>query len=409
MNTEQRKAYELFQQGHNVLLTGSAGTGKSFTLKHIIEWEKANNRHIGITASTGLAAYLIKGRTIHSFLRLGLGKDSASKLVQSMKTHNKLVYKKAQQLNSLIIDEVSMLNAEFLDKLSEVLGLIRGNTQPFGGVQMLLCGDFCQLPPVSGDYCFLGEAWKKADMHVVVLKELVRQDGDELFKKILESLRYGKCDKRIYNTLRELKNTVFENGVQPTRLYSLNVNVDKINNEEYEKLKESGKEHRDFKTIYSSHQSTRTWADTLKIPETLEVCVGSQVVVTWNTDAENNIVNGTRGVVTGFDVNGVTIRLINGRTVTISRTTVTCEDNDKITVSFMPLRLAYALTIHKSQGMTLDAVEMDLGKSIFEYGQAYTALSRAKSLKSVKLVAVDKNSFKTHPCVLEFYEKCSRI
>lgn len=407
MNLEQSKAFEMYKQGYNILLTGPAGTGKSFTLKNIIEWEKSKNRRIGITASTGLAAYLIRGRTIHSFMGIGLAQKPAASLVQCLKSKNSSTYKKLEKLDALIIDEVSMLNAELVDKISDVFSIIRKDSRPFGGVQILLCGDFCQLPPVNGMYCFQSELWKQADFKTIVLQELIRQNGDEKFQIILEELRYGRCDKKILIELKKLKNTIFPAGIQPTRLYSLNVNVDDINDKEHKKMVVKGVQSKKYETVYSLHQNTKNWAESLRIPSSLELCIGDQVVVIWNTDSESSIVNGTRGVVTSFDIDGPVIRLVNGRHVTMSRVTVTCEDDDKINICFIPLKLAYALTIHKSQGMTLDAVEIDLGTSIFEYGQAYTALSRARNLESVKLVDVYSKSFKTHPCVLEFYEKCA--
>ena len=299
-----------------------------------------------------------------------------------------------------------MIDAELFDKICAVLRLVRQDPRPFGGVQLVLCGDFCQLPPVNGDFCFEGEAWDKARIHVCHLETLVRQQDDSSFQEILGELRWGRCDDSTLARLKEQFNTAFPNDIQPTILYSKNVNVDKINIEALEKLKETSRvqDCYVYKTIYSSHPSTIMWCSSLKIPESVECCVGAQVMITQNLATDPSVVNGSRGVVTQVHCNGVSVRLIDRREIIVEYSKLVHEDNADIYVSFVPLRLAYAITIHKSQGMTLDAVEMDLGTSIFEYGQAYTALSRARSLNGLRIKKVAASSFRTHPRVLEFYK-----
>lgn len=402
MNRLQQEAFDAVREGRSILLTGPAGTGKTYVLQQIIMWARDACKDVGITASTGLAAYMLRGRTIHSFLGIGLGAKSATALADKV-MKIKGVYNRLRGLEVLLIDEVSMIEGEFLEKISDFLSILRGDTRPFGGIQVVLCGDFCQLPPVNGEYCFTSGFWKTAGIETVMLEELVRQDKDTEFQKMLGELRWGVCTKDTLKRLKGLKDTRFEGGVVPTRLYSVNVDVDKINAYEYKKMVDKGAATRVYKSKFTTHPSTEQWCKSVKIPEEVELCVGAQVLVTWNLPTDLTIVNGTRGVVTEVGESGPKIRLVSGREVKIEPMKIACEDNDKIAAMFVPLRLAYALSIHKSQGMTLDAVEIDLGESIFEYGQAYVALSRARSLDSVRVVEVKSRSFRTHPKVKEFY------
>jgi ATP-dependent DNA helicase PIF1 len=408
MNAKQQLAFNAVVKGQSILLTGSAGTGKSFVMTQVIKWAKENDKKIGITASTGLSAYLIRGRTIHSFLGIGLGKKSPEMMAQFVMSKNKPLMKRLIALDILIIDEISMIDAELLDKISSYLSIIRKNVIPFGGVQLVLSGDFAQLPPISRKYCFEAEAFKTANVTTILLDDLVRQEGDTLFKDILEELRWGVCTKHTLKILKSLYKTEFANGVIPTRLYSHNTDVDRINEQEFKKLVESGAETYVYDTTYSKHPMAKHWAESIKVPEKVQLCVGAQVYITWNLQGMEQpcpLMNGTRAVVVALSQKNVSIQLVNGNTVVVEPYTLTSEEDEKITTTFMPLKLAYAISIHKSQGMTLDAVEIDLGEKIFEYGQAYTALSRARTLSSVRLISVKASSFKTHPKVNEFYKK----
>jgi ATP-dependent DNA helicase PIF1 len=234
----------------------------------------------------------------------------------------------------------------------------------------------------------------------------MRQEKDEYFKHILEELRWGLCKKDTLKVLRSLKNTSFKNGIIPTILYSTNVDVDAVNNGKYNELVEGGASRHVYKTTYSSSQEAKSWASSIKIPEKIDMCVGAQVVLTWNVSQDDGLVNGSRGVVTAVTPSGPLVKFVSGIEVAIDPIKITPEDSndDKdIWVSFVPLKLAYALTIHKSQGMTLDAVVIDLGDSIFEYGQAYVAISRARSLASIRVLSVKSASFRTHKDVVAFY------
>lgn len=408
MNEEQYAAFHAFTERKNIFLTGSAGTGKSFTLKEIIKWARDQNLKMGITATTGSAAFLIGGRTLHSFLGIGLGKKSPRDMAMILKRKNPQLYAKLSTLDVLIIEEVSMLDKETFEKISEYLSIIRGNSAPFGGLQLFLLGDFCQLPPLDRTYCFQSTLWGMLDPVIIDLKRLMRQSGDEEFQKILHKLRYGRCSS---GTLAKLKErltslqphaTKLPNGIKPTILFATNDNVDKINAIKFKQLVDKGALCRTYTCAYSDERA-KTWGTSCKVPESIQLCKGAQVVCSWNVDQDNGVINGTRGVIAALDAVSVTITVMDGRQVTIPMITVKDEDCARNTITFMPLKLAWALSIHKSQGMTLDALVLDLGNSIFEYGQAYVALSRARNLASVRILAVEKESFKTHPDVLAFY------
>jgi len=413
LNELQEEAYAAFFRHENLFLTGSAGTGKSHVLKEINKVALRKGLKVGLTATTGSASHLIGGRTIHSFLGIGLGKGTAAQLASATAAKNKPVLKKLKTLDVLVIEEVSMLEEELFEKISDYLSLIRQCTKPFGGLQVFVLGDFCQLPPISKGgtgpkYCFKSNVWSSMKFTTVQLRDLVRQHTDPLLQGILEQVRWGKCDKETLATLKgwmmveddseeEEPNST---QVQPTRLYPMNINVDAINDAAYKKLiKDGSVESATYETKYSSAMS-KSWALSSKIPERVKLCVGAQVVVTWNVNQAIGIVNGSRGVVVEVKPECVHVRDTSGRIIVIDMVTIT---TDLLAVTYMPLRLAYALTIHRCQGMTLDTVIIDLGSSIFEYGQAYTALSRVRDSGSIKLVSVEAKSFKCHPDVMDFY------
>ena len=403
MNTKQAEALAKIQNRQNVFLTGAAGTGKSFVIHKVIEWAKGLKMEVGVTASTGQAACLLRDRTVHSFLGIGLANKSVKTMIAELKKWKLDKFEDLQRLQLLIIDEISMINNELLDIISEYLSKIRENELAFGGCQIVLCGDFCQLPPVEGKYCFLAASWKAANINTVLLEELVRQDGDPLFQRILDKIRWGDCSNETLAILSIQQNKEFAYGIVPTKLYSINADVDRINQREYDALVAGGAPTKIYKTLYSSGRISKAWAESVKIPEAVELCMGAQIVVTWNVSFDDGIVNGTRGVVCGLNDKSVVIRLSNGKETTIDYIKMVCEFDETIKVRYIPLKLAYAFSIHKSQGMTLDAVELDLGSTIFEYGQAYTALSRARSLDSIKISHVAAKSFKTHKIVKKLY------
>lgn len=407
LNYEQESALKSFKLGKNIFLTGPAGTGKSVTLGKIKEYCIQNNKHIGITATTGTAAFLLGGKTLHSYLGIGLAKESAEEIYIYMRKF-KHITTRLRECEVLIIDEISMLDANLLDKISEYLQYMRKSNKPFGGIQVVLTGDFCQLEPVSGDYCFKSTIWLKLELKLIYLHKLIRQDSDIQFQNILSNVRYGKCSQKTFESLSSLSDKDF-GEVKPTILYPRNYDVDKINKMESEKLIASGAKKETYKVIYSKSknvESAKNYIKSLDIPESIVFCVGDQVVVTANVDQDNGIVNGTRGIVIDVDCDWVKIKKTNSKELKIRYFKSTNPDFPDIKI--MPLKLAYALSIHKSQGMTLDAIEIDIGSKIFASGQAYTALSRAQRLDSIKIKSISKKSFIIHPDVLEFYQKIEK-
>ncbi len=413
MNHLQSHALALVVQGRNIFLTGPAGTGKTYTIRAIIDHaQKAGWAH-GVTATTGAAALLIGGSTLHSFLGIGLGAKDAADLAQGLLTNSKKkpIVARLRALRLLIIDEISMLSNVLFTKVSSLLSILRNTDAPFGGVQLVLCGDFCQLPPVEPDYAFLCEEWDRCELQVVHLTQSFRHDSDTAFQEVLTGARWAQLAPTQVDSLRALtRRSPPSNGIQPTRLFALNKDVDRINDAELARLIDTGKETREYTTRYSSKEA-EGWADACNVPRSVKFAVGAQVVLTRNIDPEAGLVNGSRGVVVALEEAGPVVRFTSGTTAVINAVTAEMEDGvkshlrttTKPFIVYTPLRLAYALTMHKSQGMTLDAVEIDLGTSVFSPGQAYTALSRARSLDSVWLSRFTPSAFKTDPEVVDFY------
>ncbi len=407
LNTEQQLALDYFKKGKNIFLTGPAGTGKSVTLREIIKYCEFTNTKLGVTATTGTAAFLISGKTLHSYLGIGLAKDSAEDIFKYVRYKLKHIADKLRDLSVIIIDEISMLDKELFEKISDYLKLIRKSTKPFGGLQLVLTGDFCQLEPVDGEFCFKSELWNTLNLKTIYLHKLIRQDGDKEFQKMLSQFRYGLCSDKNYKKLISLKNTSF-GDVKPTKLYARNIDVDKINKLEYDKLIASGAEMKKYNVVLpqlsKNKERAEKWIQSLELPPFVELCVGAQVILLVNQDQDAGLVNGTRGVVVELKNKSVMIKKVNGLIFEIPYHKSTNVEDETLTAQYMPLKLAYALTIHKSQGSTLDAIEIDIGNKIFAAGQAYTALSRAQNLNSVKIVNVSKNSFIANQEVLNFYK-----
>lgn len=404
LNEEQKYALKCVSEGKNILLTGSAGTGKSYTIKYIIEYLNNANKKYAITASTGTAAVIIGGQTLHSFLGLGLGTGTVKEILNNI-LKNKKKYESILNLEVLIIDEISMIDKDLFEKISLILSIIKSNDVYFGNIQIILVGDFCQLAPVKGKYCFLADIWNKMNIKIVLLEKLIRQDEDLLFQQILRIVRKGRCTDNIIKVLNKLKDTEFENGIIPTKLYPINVNVDKINNIEIEKLKACGNISKTYTAITSSDKEKEVGKFTI------ELTLNAQIIIIRNINVEESLVNGTRGVVKHLGNDFVVINDVNGNIHTIKYFTDTFNNSISSKSSYiihMPIRICYALSIHKSQGMTIDALELDLGPNIFTCGQSYTALSRAKKLSSIKIIDIDKESFKTNIDVKNFYKDCNK-
>jgi ATP-dependent DNA helicase PIF1 len=410
LNPEQEYAFAQVQSGKNIFLTGSGGTGKSYVIHRIREWCISENIPLLITAMTGSAALLIDGMTLHSALGLRVGDLSASQQLQHIQKFAN-IRTRIQTIRMLIIDEVSMLNASLLETIDIILRTIRGCLfLPFGGIQVVLCGDLLQLPPVEGKYCFESPMWKELIGETCMLHTMVRQTGDPYFQTMLTDIRMGCMKQEYIRRLEQCKRTVFPPNVKPTLLYSTRANVQQINHTEYSKLLTKGSKSRTYNTVYKC-PSSKVWADSMGIPEHLELCIGSQVAITYNIDQERGMINGTRGVVVDLLEEHPIIQLISGEVIPLTRIKREIYDTDTMSdkktpygVQYIPLMFAWAMTIHKSQGMTLDAVVIDLGPSIFSYGQAYTAISRVRNLQSLLITDLYPSSFRADKKVLAFYQ-----
>jgi ATP-dependent exoDNAse (exonuclease V) alpha subunit len=397
MNEKQAEAFEHVRNGGNLFLTGSAGTGKSFTINKMVEYFEDNNISYGLTALTGCAASLINGQTLHSYLCLGINKE-LKEIYNDIRKYGKK-FKELRNLNVLIIDEISMMNNELFELVNNLFKLVKSNDELFGGIQIILVGDFHQLPPIRNNYCFTSPLWDELKINTIILTELIRQKDDIVLQEILEEMRLGKLSDEKYKILEGLSNKKFENGIKPTKLFPINVNVDIINKKEFDKLV---KINNNQMTLYKAHANYRT--DNLDNYD-INLTLNAQIMVTRNISVVNHLVNGTRGIVVGLLENTVIIKDVNSVIHHINYFKDINKNNKKQEICFMPLKLAYAMSIHKSQGSSIDCLELDLGEDIFVSGQTYTALSRATNINNIKINNLDKNSFFVNKKIIEFYKK----
>jgi ATP-dependent DNA helicase PIF1 len=403
----QEEALKILKSGHNVFLTGAAGSGKTYLLNMYIQYLKAKGSTVGITASTGIAATHMEGMTIHSWAGIGLLRTATDKQIQDI-LDKKRIARRLRKTQTLIIDEVSMLDAERIDLIEKVARFARGVWKPFGGLQVVFCGDFFQLPPVAKaneplpGFAYKSAAWQNMDLRVCYLHEQYRQ-GDQDLLKILNAIRDSAVDETVVNRLRQCRNNVLspDHPGRFVRLYSHNPDVDQENEHELAGL--SGKANR-----YTMETSgIPAIADSLKMgclaPEKLLLKKGASVMFVKN-NFDQGYVNGTLGTVSGFNEKGIPlIALRNKQEILAEPVTWSVEENGKTLAQIkqIPLRLAWAITVHKSQGMTLDAAQVDLSRC-FESGMGYVALSRVRSLDGLRLTAFNDMALRVSQEVLAF-------
>uniref|UniRef100_A0A914VT25 ATP-dependent DNA helicase PIF1 n=1 Tax=Plectus sambesii TaxID=2011161 RepID=A0A914VT25_9BILA len=405
LSAEQKTVVKAVLSGVNVFFTGSAGTGKSLVLRRIVGFLPASTTFI--TAATGVAACQIGGVTVHSFAGIGSGQFDLERSFELASRRH--IAQQWRKCTHLIIDEISMIDADFFTKMEHVARYVRGNDRPFGGIQLILCGDFFQLPPVTPfgverKFCFESAAWLSCVARTIVLKE-VRRQSDSQYVSVLQQIRFGRCGAAAANLLNETRNNCLEKaGVLPTRLCTHTNDADAVNRSSLDKLKGEQKLFSaiDSESIPDSVQSNA--------PKDLKLIVGAQVMLTKNLDLSRNLSNGARGVVKSFRNGYPVVQFAVGfeELIRPAKFTIRLPGNQAwITRVQIPLRLAWAISIHKSQGMTLDCVEMSLSR-VFEDGQAYVALSRAKSLQSIRVLDFDPNCIRANERVVRFYEQISR-
>ncbi|MEK7552108.1 MAG: AAA family ATPase [Patescibacteria group bacterium] len=401
---KQKQALQILKLGHNVFLTGRAGSGKTYLLNQFIEYLKENEVETGITASTGIAATHMNGVTIHSWSGLGI-RDRLTARDLDLMEQKPYLWKRMERVKVLIIDEVSMLHHFRLDLINQILKSFKRNSLPFGGIQVVLCGDFFQLPPVSrmgeqdAHFVYKSDSWREMNVKVCYLDEQHRQ-FDDVSIKILNDIRQNNVSEETIAHLHSRLNKKLKGDLKPTRLYTHNADVDQINQVELERVDGEGR------LFEMEARGSEHLVEVLKksclAPEKLNLKIGAQVMFVKN-NYEQGFVNGTLGKVIRFDDAGPVVRTLSGKIITASPMEWVIEEEGKrkAEITQVPLRLAWAITVHKSQGMTLDAAEIDLSKS-FERGMGYVALSRVRSIDGLSLLGLNEMALAVNEDVLNF-------
>ncbi len=401
----QDQALAILRTGAHVFLTGEAGSGKTHIINQYTEYLREHEIDFSVTASTGIAATHIHGMTIHSWSGIGVQSELDDDALKHI-AENRYVSKRIKKAKVLIIDEISMLDGRVLSLVERVCRRVRKLGMPFGGLQVVLVGDFFQLPPVAGkekkqavEFAFDAEIWNALRPTVCYLSEQHRQE-DGAFLRILSAIRRNEFDETHFESISARIMTAAEAPDDLTRLYSHNANVDTLNATELKRL--SGKTHAYTMALRGPEALTSALVRGCLSPERLELKVGAAVMFTKNNSSAG-FVNGTLGTVIGFtsDKKYPIVKTTDGMKIEAEPMEWIIAEGDEVfaKITQIPLRLAWAMTIHKSQGVSLDAAVMDLSQT-FEYGQGYVALSRVRTLSGIHLLGVNARAFQVHPVVL---------
>ncbi len=463
LNSEQRVAYDRIIAGENLFITGPGGVGKSHLIRAIVAKYNTMDGRCSVTALTGCAAILLNcgAKTLHAWAGIKLGKETAEVLVERV-TANRRAMQRWRTTDLLIIDEVSMLLPDLMRKLDIVGQKVRRCDRPFGGMQLVFTGDFCQLPPIHKDWV---DTMKSVDVsrrkpffafedplwhilfpsgHTIVLAQNMRQRNDVRFQTVLDAVRFGRCGPAeqaiIRSAMRPLPEVLTTLGIRPTVVFSIRADAEKLNLDEMAKLTGTRRTYTATTSAPPTVPRTQMLHDVVdrfdedaQYEPIVEMAVGAQVMLVFNLDIDAGLANGSRGVVVGFtnepQFGGVAP---SGATAAASQRVkeensivpvvrfVACPDKPVIveravwelnhpdfpgvTRSQIPLRIAYGITIHKAQGATLDCAAIDIGARVFEFGQAYVALSRVRSLDTLQVLDFAPAGIRAHPRVVEFYE-----
>ncbi|XP_041009315.1 ATP-dependent DNA helicase PIF1-like [Juglans microcarpa x Juglans regia] len=421
---QQKKIISAVSAGSSVFITGSAGTGKTELVKHIIELLKKCHSPSGVfvTASTGVAACAIRGQTLHSFAGIGYPMADRRTLLDRV-LQNKRAYRRWNKAEALVIDEISMVDAELFESLEYIAKKLRGGDEVWGGIQLVVSGDFFQLPPVFGHqnssgkvFAFEADCWNASFDMQLELTEIFRQ-SDARFVKMLQGIRRGDCDPQDLEVLEQLCSRTESDELDPSvvQLYPLKEDVRRVNETRMESFSEAAT------TYLASDSGENPWKIQLKegiAPDELFLCEGARVMLIKNLNTWRGLVNGNTGTVIGFsESEGVDVRDIcsenrlpivkfdSGPTKVIEPETWVVTEGDTVVAKRkqLPLLLAWARSIHKCQGMTLDKLHTNLSRA-FGCGMVYVALSRVRSLEGLQLSGFSPSKIKAHPKVLQFYK-----
>jgi ATP-dependent DNA helicase PIF1 len=409
-----------FLKGDNIYISGRAGSGKSVILKEIYNKckETLSKDSFYITSTTGISAYNIGGRTIHSWAGVILPSyvKNPHQLLKSCVKRILLDFQKKKRWKStkvLLIDEISMLGASYLELLNAIAKEVRHNNLPFGGIRIVASGDFLQLPPVNDAFCFESDVWSDLKLKNFKLQTEWRFD-DSIYANLLKRARVGELSKVDSDLLKSrlVKNFKMDE-IFPTILYPRNEDVEKINKDKLDSIPIDAVIYRSLDKVIDKETGAEV---STRIPDEISnefICetmvklkVNAQVMLIANLDVTNGLTNGSRGVVKEIKGEGVVVKFINGVEVTISSYTFEIDDDDyKYTRTVIPLKLAYAISIHKSQSLTVDCILVDVGYKIFCPGQAYVALSRCRNLKSLYISSFLQNKIYPDETALEYEMK----
>ena len=428
MNSIQQSIFDSYLDSENIFMTGPGGTGKSYLIKQIYTHAIENGRKISVTALTGVASLLLEcnATTIHSWGGIGLGKKSNDLIIKNIL---KSKYKLHNWLNTdiLIIDEISMMSDKMFELLDEIGRKILNKKKTFGGIQIILSGDFFQLPPVNENvFCFESNNFMNSFHSIYSLDKIYRQN-DNVYKKLLNNLRVGKITKSAIKILesRLIKNLNVKLDDNITRLLPTKSKVNEIN---VKSIKKINKKSYYYKRNYSENKESISLIDKAKLnnmteqekefefkyienstltEETLELKIGAFVMCIANLE-QQQLVNGSQGIVIDFDSNDNPIIEFKNNSKTFIKTIMIhswkSDNIPGLCVNQLPLILAWGITIHKAQGLTLDSAIIDIGNEIFESGQMYVALSRIKNLDGLYLQNFSVNKLKINIKVIEFYD-----
>jgi len=413
----QGEALAVLKTGANVYLTGEPGSGKTHTINEFVAWLRASGIEPSVTAATGIAATHVGGLTLHSWSGIGIA-ESLSRADVDRIAGKEHIAKRIMKAKVLIIEEISMLSSATFEMADAVCREVRRVDKPFGGLTVVLVGDFFQLPPVARrsfseggrsrevQFAYVSPTWRDLNLITCYLTEQYRQDDID-FLQVLSAIRSGEVEEMHHERLMARSAGVSELPLDTPKLFSHNADVDRINADELARL--PGKAKRFHMTSRGKDSLVQGLIRGCLSPEVLELKEGAAVMFTKNSfppagaGRQGRFVNGTLGLVTGFGADGMPIvKTKDGLKITAEPMEWQLEEQGKVkaSISQIPLRLAYAMTVHKSQGMSMDAAIMDLSKA-FEYGQGYVALSRVRRLSGVHLTGLNARALEVHPEILK--------